>query len=84
LVLARVSNISMAGWFAAHVRLFVGLMLCGGVSFLLMNVIENVLLGLILSVSGGLLVNGVWLLITGEPSLQEALEFGKKLFKRWI
>jgi O-antigen/teichoic acid export membrane protein len=84
LVLSMVSRISLSQWFSAQLRLFAGLLLCGGVNLMLMNVVDSVLLALILSASGGLLVNGVWLLATREPSLQEALEFVKNIFKRWV
>lgn len=82
LVLARVSSVSMLSWFAAHIRLFIGLILGGGVSFITRNVIDNVLFALILSVSAGLLVNGVWLLATREPALNEVIEFVKKLKRK--
>lgn len=82
LVLARVSNISMLSWFVAHIRLFVGLILCGGVSFMTRNLLDNVLFAIIFSVSAGLLVNGVWLLATHEPALNEVIEFVKKLKRK--
>lgn len=82
LVLSRVSNISVATWVAAHGRLFIGLILSGGVSLLLRDVVKETIASLALSVSTALLINWVWLFVTREPTLNEARDFVKNIYQR--
>lgn len=79
LVLSIVSHISLAQWFSAHIRLFPGLILCGGVGFMLMNSFNGILVTLIVSGSAGGLSYMVWLLATREPAINEVIEFFKKM-----
>lgn len=78
LVLSMVSHISLTQWFSAHLRLFAGLILCGGVGFMLIDFFDSMLVTLIVSVSAALFAYVAWLLGTREPALKEVLEFIKK------